>query len=163
MRKYFLAACLFLGIFAVMPPVFAQDAAGEAQIQAIVAQYPDGGPGLVAAITAAVETNPALAADVSFVAFNATPAQQEAMGTGLANAANYFADQHTPAGDLAYNEIMTAAANGPPTLIAAVDAAVEPTAGNGRNGNVPFGQLVSDSVHDQQQRCVSPSKPGPSC
>ncbi|HVA12852.1 MAG TPA: hypothetical protein VNF99_06365 [Stellaceae bacterium] len=159
MRSYFLAAFMFLGLFAIVSPASAQPISGQAQIQALLAQYPNGGAGLTAAITAAVEANPALAADVAAVALNANPAQQEAMGTGLADAANFFGSQGTVAGNAARDEILTAAANGPPDMVAAVDAAIEPTAGGGPNG--AFGGLVSNFQPSSQHSCVSPSRPGP--
>ena len=164
MRKYLIAACLFLGAVAVMPvpsAFAAVDAVGLAQVQAILAANPNGGEALAAAIIAAVEANPNLADDVVAASQNATPDQQAAIGTGLANAANYFANLNTPAGNAAHDEIVAAAANGPALLVASLDAAIAPTAGGGRNGT-PFGQLVSQFVHTlHQNSCVSPSRPGP--
>src|SRR6185312_3650750 len=157
MRKFLVAACLFLGAATVVPApaaVAAVDAAGLAQVQAILAQYPNGGDALTAAIAAAVEANPNLADDVVAASQNATPRQQAAMGTGLANAANYFANLNTSDGNAAHDEIVAAAANGPALLVASLDAAISPTAGGG--GNIPFGQLVSQFQQTQHQNsCVS--------
>jgi hypothetical protein len=164
MRKFLVAASLFLGAVALMPAptaLAAVDAAGLSQIQAILAQYPNGGDALAAAIAAAVEANPNLADDVVAASQNATPDQQTAMGTGLANAANYFANLNTPAGNAAHDEIVAAAANGPALLIASLDASITPTAGGGPGGT--FGGLTQNFNNNttHQNSCVSPSRPGP--
>jgi hypothetical protein len=161
MRKFLVAACLFLGAAAVMPAptaFAAVDAAGLAQIQGMLAQYPNGGDALAAAIAAAIEANANLADDVVAASQNATPDQQTAMGTGLANAANYFANLNTPAGNVAHDEIVAAAANGSALLIASLDAAIAPTAGGGPGGT--FVGLTQNLNTQTQHSCVSPSRPG---
>lgn len=163
MRKFLVAACLFLSAAAVVsaaPAFAAVDAAGLAQVQAIVAQYPNGGDALAAAIAAAVEANSALADDVVAAAQNATPDQQSAIGTGLANAANYFANLNTPAGNAAHDAIVASAANGPALLVASLDAAIEPTAGGGPGGTFA-GLTTNFNNNTTQNSCVSPSRPGP--
>src|ERR1700686_4496738 len=52
------------------------------QVTALLAQYPNGGPGLVAAIALLLEADPLLADDVVFAARNGTPAQKRAIGAG---------------------------------------------------------------------------------
>ena len=61
------------------------------QIATLLAQFPGGGPALRAAVARAVEANPLLADEFVFLATKAKPAQKEAIGMGLADAANYFA------------------------------------------------------------------------
>jgi hypothetical protein len=61
------------------------------QIKALLAQFPGGGPGLRAAVAQLVEANALLADELVYVALKAKPAQKEAIGMGLADAANYFA------------------------------------------------------------------------
>jgi hypothetical protein len=61
------------------------------QVRALLAQFPGGGPGLRAAVAQIVEANALLADEFVYVALKAKPAQKEAIGMGLADAANYFA------------------------------------------------------------------------
>jgi hypothetical protein len=99
MRKYLLAACAVACIFGVpvLAPVQPVDAQGlcvatvSPQMRALLAQFPAGGPGLRAAIARAVEANPSLADAAVAAARNANPSQKEAIGAGLADAANYYA------------------------------------------------------------------------
>ena len=63
----------------------------DPRIIALLARYPAGGPALRAAIAAAVEANPSLADVIVAAARKANPAQKQAIGAGLADAANYFA------------------------------------------------------------------------
>jgi predicted PurR-regulated permease PerM len=160
MRKFVVAACLFLGIAAAVPSAFAAvDAAGLAQIQAILSANPNGGDALAAAIQAAVDANPALVDDVLAAAANATPDQQSAIGTGLGNAANDFANLGTSDGTAAHDAIVTAVANsGLVLVLASLDAAIVPTAGGNNNAN-PL--LTQNTNRPTQNSCVSPSRPGP--
>jgi hypothetical protein len=57
----------------------------------LLAQFPDGGPGLRAAVAVLLEGDPTLADDVVFAARTATPGQKQAIGMGIADAARYFA------------------------------------------------------------------------
>jgi len=165
MRRLFLAVSLLVGVTMIMPTAFvpaalaAVDAAGLAQVQAILAQYPNGGDALAAAIAAAVEANPGLADDIVSASQNATSDQQSAIGTGLANAANYFASLGTSDGNADHDQIVAAAANGPALLIAALDAAIVPTAGGGST----FAGLTNNLNNNttRQNSCVSPARPGP--
>jgi hypothetical protein len=63
----------------------------DPRISALLAQFPTGGPGLRAEIARAVEMDPILADVVVSLARNARPEQKQAIGAGLADAANYFA------------------------------------------------------------------------
>jgi hypothetical protein len=63
----------------------------DPRISALLAQFPQGGPALRAAIARAVEADPSLADVAVAMARNASPEQKQAIGAGLADAANYFA------------------------------------------------------------------------
>src|SRR3981081_1568143 len=99
MRKYLLAACAIACLVGVPAPVSAGSFNGGAPVVravspaviAIMAQFPNGGPGLRAAIARMLEVNPALADDVVQAASKGNPAQKVAMGEGMADAALYFA------------------------------------------------------------------------
>lgn len=98
MRKHLLAACALACLVGAWAPAVAQLQNGtpgagtvSGAISALLAQFPAGGPGLRAAIAQLVEANPSLAADAVLLAHNANPAQKEAIGAGLADAANYYA------------------------------------------------------------------------
>jgi hypothetical protein len=100
MRNYilvgFASACILLGVPSTAPAGFF-NAQGQfvgtvsPQITALLAQFPAGGPGLRAAIAQAVEANPSLAADAVFAAQSGNASQKEAIGSGLADAASFFA------------------------------------------------------------------------
>lgn len=166
MRRYFLAACLALGFLMIVPGAFAQQtvtptAQQTAQVANILAQYPNGGAALAAAITAAVEADPSLSYAVAAASATATPDQQTAMGTGLADAANYFSNLGTAAGTADANEIVAAIATGSTIMIASADAEISPTAGGGGSGGT-FGSLATNNTSGSgQTSCVSPSRPGP--
>jgi hypothetical protein len=61
------------------------------RVSALLSQFPAGGPGLRAAVASLVEADSSLADDVAFVGNEATAAQKEAIGGGLADAAGFFA------------------------------------------------------------------------
>src|SRR5262249_39076906 len=63
----------------------------SAQMSALLARFPGGGPALRAAIARLVEEHPELADDAVAAARKANPSQKAAIGAGLADAANYFA------------------------------------------------------------------------
>jgi len=98
MRKYLLILC---GLCFVGTASLARAGSFNAQgqfvgtvnpvITTLLAQFPAGGPGLRAAIALAVEGNPSLAADAVFAAQSGNASQKEAIGSGLAEAANFFA------------------------------------------------------------------------
>jgi hypothetical protein len=104
MRKSVLAACAFAVLLGAPTLAWAQTRApahveygyecvriADPRISALLAQFPMGGPALRAAIAAAVEADPFLADVVVSLARTARPEQKQAMGAGLADAANYFA------------------------------------------------------------------------
>jgi hypothetical protein len=105
MRKYLLAACAIACLVGVPAPVSAGSFNGAGQfvgavnpaVIAIMAAFPNGGPGLRAAIARMLEVNPALADDVVQAASKGSPAQKEAMGEGMADATLYFAKCGTDA------------------------------------------------------------------
>lgn len=132
-----------------------RDSACEAQIAALLAEFPKGGPGLRAAITRAVEEDPSLAHAVVTCARDANPAQQLAMGEGLADADLFFARLNTPEAIRAQQLIETAMASAPQGVLAGFafaggNAVPQPIPGVGNAG------LTTNA-------CVSPSEPGLRC
>lgn len=168
MRRFFLAASLVLSFLAAMPSAYAQQAPTQAQLnqaQAILAQYPNGGTALQDAIAAAVEQDPALASAFASAAANATPAIQASIGTGLAQAANFFANQGTSSGTSNAETVLNAINNsGNTTLIASAAASISPTAGGlvGTNTALALALNLNATTNTGgQTSCVSPSRPGP--
>ena len=159
MRKFLFAGLLILFAFAVPAVGHAQTVSPEAQakVAAILAQYPQGGPGLQAAITAAVEADPSLSAAVVAAAGTATVVQQQAMGVGLSQAASALAASGTPAGQAGAQEIQQALAGAPaPMLVASVS---DPTAGSSPGGGIGGGSNNSTP----SSTCVSGSVAGAHC
>jgi hypothetical protein len=102
MRKLLLA--LFIMISLVGVPPTTQPAAAQTNVATILAQYPQGGPGLRAAIASFLEQHPDQARAVIAAAAAACAAQQQAIGgaadcaalqqaigAGFADASLYFA------------------------------------------------------------------------
>jgi hypothetical protein len=77
-------------------------------LAALLARFPAGGPALRAEIARLLEANPHLAREVAAAACSASPDQKEAIGAGMADAANYFAKLGSEAARLAETEIRTA-------------------------------------------------------
>lgn len=129
MRGVWLAIWLIVGVCGI--PVFAQAHVtnGPAQVKALLAEFPNGGPGLRAAIARAVELDPALADDVVSVAAQASAAQQQAMGQGLADSATFFEDAGTNSGHAAAAKIEAAIQSGPPGLLGGFARAGGPNIG----------------------------------
>src|SRR5205809_231504 len=130
--RLFLASCLvFVGVVVAPPMAPAQTitAAAQAKVSATLAQFPDGGQGLVDAVAAAVEADPTLAFAFVAAAATATPAQQQAIGAGLAVAAIFFANLaagNGPDADAARNAerlILAALAAAPVTTLTAFSGA----------------------------------------
>lgn len=155
MRRMLMAGLIVLFAFGTPAVADAQSTnpPGLAQVQAILASYPNGGPGLQQAIAAAVEANPSLAAAVAFAAQSATVLQQQAMGLGLAEAA---ADLRQSGNIAAVQQIQQAAASGPPALQASFSIASGTTASPIAGGSTGTSNLVTS-------RCVSPSAPAARC
>jgi len=102
MQKYLLAACAVASILVASSLALAQPndtgvgtnlclGSTSAQMSALLARFPGGGPALRAAIARLLEEHPELADDVVAAARKASPAQKAAIGAGLADAANFFA------------------------------------------------------------------------
>jgi hypothetical protein len=98
MRKYLLILCALCFVGAPsLAPAGSFNAQGQfvgtvsPTITALLAQFPAGGPGLRAGIALAIESDPSLAADAVFAAQSANQSQKEAVGSGLADAASFFA------------------------------------------------------------------------
>jgi len=158
MRRLFLAGLVVL--FALGTPAIAEaqpvSAAAVAKVKALLAEYPDGGPGLQAAIAAAVEADPTFAAAVVFVAPTASAAQQQELGLGLAEAAASFQNSGTPAGIATAQQIAQIAASGPPALLTAF------TLAGGVTGT-PVTSSGTGTSNLTTNNCVSPSAAGNKC
>jgi hypothetical protein len=63
----------------------------SAKVSDLLLQFPQAGPALRATVARLVEAEPALAREMVSVSDNATAAQKEAIGAGLADAASFFA------------------------------------------------------------------------
>jgi hypothetical protein len=157
MRKIFLAGCVMLLMVGAPLVASAQSVCPETpeKIAAILAKYPDGGAGLSAAIAKVVEADPCAATAVITVALSATPAQQQAIGIGLALAVAALNATGTVASRAAAQQILTAMASSAPqgTLaaftLASLSAGSIGTGGGGSN-------LTTSN-------CVSPSAPRAGC
>jgi len=158
MRRILMAGLVILFALGAPAIVKAQpvSAAAVAQVKAILAQYPDGGPGLQAAIAAAVEANPTLAAAVVAVAPTANTAQQQELGLGLAEAAAVLQTSGTPEGIAAAQQIQLLAASGPPALLAAFTLA-------GGTTGIPIVGGATGTSNLSTSRCISPSGAGRTC
>ena len=122
------------------------------QISALLSQFPAGGPGLRAAIASVVEGNPSLADDAVFAARGANPRQKEAIGAGLADAANFFAKIASNAARDAARRIATALTSADPgTQTGSLSSSVLTLVG-GISGVGNAGVATSN--------CISPSRPG---
>ena len=182
MRRLLMLGCVILFGIALPYTASSQIAAGGAPVKvaAILAQFPDGGPGLSDAIAAAVEMDPSLAPAVVAAALTATPAQQQAIGAGLAIAATFFAN--AAAGlcpDPQQQQLLLHLANPPPAcpppdiarkaeqLIQAAMASA-PTlvltafAGGGGFLTLSTGFGVGATSFSTNS-CISPSGPGGTC
>ena len=158
MRRMLMAGLMVLFAFGAPAVADAQPAnpPGLAQVQAIVASYPNGGPGLQQAIAAAIEANPDWAAAVVLVAQTANVAQQQSLGLGLAEAVAVLQQSGTQAGMAAAEQIKQADASAPPALLAAFTIANSTTAPPLANGLTGSSGLVTNN-------CISPSAPGHRC
>jgi hypothetical protein len=115
MRKYLLILCALCFVGAPsLAPAGSFNAQGQfvgtvsPVITALLAQFPAGGPGLRAGIARAVEADPSLAADAVFAAQSGNPSQKEAIGSGLADAANFFGKMGSAAGQQAQEQVQAA-------------------------------------------------------
>jgi len=156
MRRLFLVSCVIFLMIGAPLVVSAQTvtAAAQAKIAAILAQYPDGGPGLSDAIAAAVEADPSLAQAGVAAAASATRAQQQAIGAGLAAAAIFFANAGA-SGAAGLQQIQAAMASAPSATLAAFNA--------GGGATALLTTLAGGGTGLTTNNCVSPSRPGAGC
>ena len=161
MRKFLFAGLLILFAFAVPVAGHAQTVspAAKAKVAAILAQYPQGGPGLQAAIATAVEADPSLSAAVVAAGGTATVVQQQAMGVGLSQAETALAASGTPAGQAGAQQIQQALAGAPAGMLVAF-AGNDPTAGSSPNGGAGGGGGTNPTP---SSTCVSGSAAGGRC
>jgi hypothetical protein len=152
MRRFLLSTCLLFCIIGIPAPVSAQDndTAARAKIAAILGQFPDGEQGLADAIAEAVEVDPSLARLVVQAALTATPAQQSAIGAGLAEAAAFFAHSDTASARAAQEQIAAAMATAPVATL---------TAYGGGAASLMWGSGATLTTDN----CVSRSRPGKGC
>ena len=123
MAKYLLAICAAAVMLGAPTLALAQTNPATAPIRnappvcpglvspglaALLARFPAGGPALRAEIARLLEMNPHLAREVVAAACGANPDQKEAIGAGMADAANYFGKLGSEAARLAETEIRTA-------------------------------------------------------
>lgn len=147
-------------ISAAVPPstahVCKQTPDQSAKVQKILAQFPDGGQGLADVIAKAVEADPCLAGAFVAAALNANSAQQTAIGTGLADAAIFFANSDSPDAKAAQEELQAAIASAPTGTATAFNLGGGPAALTALLGTGAGLQLTTSG-------CVSPSRPGNGC
>jgi hypothetical protein len=159
MQKYFFAALVIGLVVGVGGPAWspvsnaeAQDAAAiNPQVAALLAQYPQGGPGLRAAVARLTEAEPSLAVAEVAAAAHAAPEQEAAIGAGLADAEADFT-RLGPNGEAAADLITQAMKAADPATLAAFISLMQPNQAQvipGSGNNV-------DNITD---RCISPSTP----
>jgi hypothetical protein len=167
MRRMLMAGLMVLLAFGAPAVADAQPAnpPGLAQIEAILAAYPGGGPGLQQAIAVAIERNPDWAAAVVLAAQTANVAQQQSLGLGLAEAVAVLDQSGTPAGMAAAEQIKQVVASAPPALLATFTIAsstiVSPV--NGGSTSPPGVVANTGSSGLVTNNCISPSAPGNGC
>lgn len=158
MRRILIAGLMVL--FALGAPAVANaqtsNPPGLAQVEAILASYPDGGPGLQQAIAAAIEANPNWAAAVAVAAQNASVAQQQSLGLGLSEAVATLERSGTADGLAAAQQIVQAVASAPPALQASFTVSSVTTGQSLAGGSTSTPNQVSS-------QCISPSAPGNKC
>lgn len=158
MRRILLAGLLVLFAFGAPAVADAQPAnpPGLAQIEAIIAAYPSGGPGLQQAIAAAIEANPNWAAAVILAAQTANLLQQQSLGLGLAEAVIALEQTGNSAEVAAAQQIIQLVASAPPAVLAAFTLASSTQGAPIAGGSTGSSGLVTNN-------CVSPSAPGKKC
>jgi hypothetical protein len=130
-------------------------AAAKAVMTTILAQFPNGGDQLSDAIASAVEQDPGLSQAVVEAALTANSTQQQALGTGLANAAVFFANSGTSTAIQAQEAIQAAMANAPGLTQTAFT--------NSGGTNALITSLTGTNSNLTTNNCVSPSRPGNGC
>src|SRR5215469_18102174 len=164
MQKHFFAAVAVGLVIAISGPAWppvpnaAAQTAGpiNPQVAALLAQYPQGGPALRAAVARLVEADPSLAAAVVAAAAHATPEQQSAIGAGLGDASAYFAKLSPSTAGYAADLITQAMTAADPTTLAGYISVIQPTQAQVIPGS-------NNNVDNTTSRCISPSTRGPGC
>ncbi len=128
-------------------------------VTSLLAQFPDGGPGLRAAIAVLLEGDPTLADDVVFAARTAAPGQKQAVGMGIADAARYFAlcgGVGTETCRAAEAALRLAMLNADPVL----QVAFLEVAGSEVTGDVrPRPPIFIPGIGTGNANCISPASP----
>ena len=163
MRKWFPALCaiaLMLGGTMLQPAralATPSQATGTVnpQIAAVLAQFPQGGPGLRSAVARLVEADASLAAAVVAASATATPEQKAAIGAGLADAKQYFRKIGSDWARYFEGLIETAMTAADPTVLAAYESVMSSQAQIIPGSNNNAGNMTS--------KCISPSAPGRGC
>jgi hypothetical protein len=127
MPKMWLAALIVIAACGLPRPGLTATPEQSAEVAAVLAQYPNGGPGLAAAVARAVEADPVLAALFVSAASTASQAVAQAIGTGLGTAASFFAQLGTVWAKTALGVIVSAVASAPADVSTAFAAASGPT------------------------------------
>jgi hypothetical protein len=124
-------------------------------IAAILARFPNGGTGLSDAISQAIEANPSLVDAVAAAAAAANPAQQQSIGIGLAQAAQFEANSGTAAGQAVQLQIQAVIPTAPAATVAAFYAG---------GGTILLLDIATGGAPNlTTSSCVSPSKPHGGC
>ena len=170
-RNVVWAACAAMCLFGAPTLGLAQSvclSTASPQIAALLGQFPGGGPALRAAVARAVEANPFLADEFVFLATKAKPAQKEAIGMGLADAASYFAKCGLDSCRGAESRIRTAMICADPGTRTGFVLGSAPTLAQGIPGFNNAGVTTNGCVGSNgSSNVISPSGPGssgrPSC
>jgi len=158
MRRQFLTISMVTCILGASPAALAQSVQERAaaivspKISAILREFPTGGPELRAAIASAIEDDPSLTNDAIFVANTANTSQSQAIRSGLADAADFFATISSNAALDAERRIRAALElgnlnAGAQTYMLLIPETAQGFPGFGNADRIPAG-------------CVSPSRPG---
>jgi hypothetical protein len=164
MQKYFFAAVAMGVVVGIGGPAWSPVSSAAAQgvatinpqVAALLAQYPQGGPGLRAAVARLTEADPSLAAAEVAAAAHATPEQQAAIGAGLGDASAYYAKLGSGAAAYAADQITRAMTGADPTTLAGYISVIQPTQAQ----VIPGG---NNNVDNTTSRCISPSTHGHGC
>lgn len=130
------------------------------RVLALLAQYPEGGPGLRNAVARALRADPDLAQDVAAASHEANLRQRRAIGAGLADALDYFRRQNSATASEAQKKIERARSCCDPETIAAMNSQLQNTlqAIPGFNANTT-NSGAGGSTDSGGGTIVSPSRP----
>jgi hypothetical protein len=152
---FLLAPVVLVGGAAIAATETTGTPAQQQTIDALLQQYPDGGQALADAIAQTIEADPSFAAVAVAAALNANAAEQTAIGTGLAEAAVFFANSNTP-GAVAAQQLLQSAIGSAPT-----NTTTAFTLGGGTAALLAL--LGGSSGLLTTDRCISPNLPGSGC